>query len=291
MSHVAYVNGRYVPQGFAQVHIEDRGYQFSDGVYEVVCVWDGLPVDYAPHIRRLARSLNELRIQQPMSWKALTVAVREIVRRNRLNKGIVYIQINRGVAPRAHPFPKNTAPSVVITAKHSAGPAESVAKRGVNVVTADDIRWSRRDIKSVSLLANILSKQKASEGKAFECLLVDAKGYLTEASAANVWMVGRNKTIVTHPESQTILSGITRASVMKIAKDAGYTVAERPFTLKEALNAKEVFLTGTTTFVMPVVRIDDRAIANGHPGEYALDLRQRYAKYIGNIDKSKAWNV
>lgn len=290
MSHIAYVNGRYLPQKLAQVHIEDRGYQFADGIYEVICVWNGVPADYAGHMKRLNRSLNELRMASPMSDGALTLIVKEIVRRNHVTNGTVYMQINRGVAPRAHPFPTgNVKPSVVVTAKHGAGPAESVAEKGVKVVTVVDQRWGRCDIKTVGLLPNALAKQAAAEGKAFEALL-HRDGIVTEASASNAWLVTKDQILVTHPVTNAILAGVTRGTVLKMACAAGYKVEERPFTLDETKTAKEVFLTGTTTFVMPVVTIDDRPVANGAPGTVALDLRQRYRAYLDGLTEA-AWNA
>ena len=291
MSHIAYVNGRYVPQQNAQVHIEDRGYQFADGIYEVIFLWNGCPVDYAAHLQRLSRSLNELEIPAPMSWAALTVVIKEVLRRNRLTTGIVYIQINRGVAPRNHAFSRALRPSVVVTVKHGAGPSEAVANKGVKVVSAPDIRWARRDVKSVALLPNILAKQVAAEAKAFEAILYTPTGIVTEASASNVWIVGKDKTLVTHPATKDILGGITRATIIKLARASGYKVTERPFTVKEMRAAKEVFLTGTTTFVMPVVQIDQHTVANGASGEFALDLRQRYTDYMNNSNPKTAWNV
>lgn len=292
MSHIAYVNGRYLPHRAATVNIEDRGYQFADGVYEVMFIWNGLPVDYAGHIRRLQRSMNELRIPSPMTAQAMTVVVREVTTRNRVERGIVYIQVNRGVASRAHPFPSGAVrPSMVVTAKHLAGPSDSTAEKGVRVVTAPDIRWERCDIKTVGLLPNVLARQAATEGKAYEALLHTADGTVTEASASNAWIITGDKTIVTHPETNGILGGITRATVRDLARAAGYTVDERAFTLDEARNAKEVFLTGTTTFVMPVVQIDDRTVGNGAPGLIASDLRKRYMAYMDQIPAATAWNV
>jgi D-alanine transaminase len=291
MSHIAYVNGRYLPQQRAYVHIEDRGYQFADGVYEVFCVWNGVPVDYGAHITRLNRSLRELRMAAPLSDKALTLVNREIVRRNRLEKGIIYIQINRGVAPRAHVFPgPHVKPSIVVTAKHGAGPSDEIAEAGVSVITSPDLRWARRDIKSVGLLPNALAKQAASEAKAFEALLYAADGTVTEASASNAWIVTKDKTIVTHPATHAILGGVTRATVMKMARDAGYTVQERVFTLDDVRKAREVFLTGTTTFVMPVVQVDGKPVANGGAGLTALDLRQRYKAYLDSLSEA-AWDA
>lgn len=290
MSHIAYVNGRYVPQKQARVHIEDRGYQFADGVYEVICIWNGVPADYAGHLKRLNRSLGELRMASPMSDGALTFIAREMVRRNRVDQGTVYIQVSRGVAPRAHAFPAaGVKPSVVMTAKHGAGPAESVAAQGVKVVAVEDQRWGRCDIKTVGLLANALAKQAAAEGKAFEALL-HRRGTVTEASASNAWLVTKDQILVTHPVDNAILAGVTRGTVLKMAREAGYRVEERPFTLDETKAAKEVFLTGTTTFVMPVISIDERPVANGAPGTVALDLRQRYRAYLDSLNEA-AWNA
>jgi D-alanine transaminase len=291
MSHIAYVNGRYVPQKQAFVHIEDRGYQFADAVYEVTCIWNGKPVDHAAHLARLRRSLKELRIPVPTTDAALSVIMREVIRRNRVRNGTVYIQVGRGVAPRNHPFPvKAIKPSVVVTAKHGAGPSEATAQAGVKVTVQPDIRWGRVDIKSVGLLPNALAKQAAVEAKAFEALLVNEAGVVTEASASNAWLVTKDKTIVTHPGTNKILSGITRKTVAALAAKAGYMVDERTFTLDEVYAAKEVFLTGTTTFVLPVVQIDDRTIANGAPGETSLALRKLYLDYVNALDE-RAWSV
>jgi len=291
MSHIAYVNGRYLPQGNAHVHIEDRGYQFADGIYEVICIWNGVPADFGAHIVRLNRSLSELRMTSPVSDNALALICKEVIRRNRLTKGTIYIQINRGVAPRAHAFPsKHVKPSIVVTAKHGAGPADSVAEAGVKVVTAEDQRWKRCDIKTVGLLPNILAKQAAVEAKAFETLLHTPDGKVTEASASNAWMVTKDQILVTHPTTNAILGGVTRGAVLKMAKKAGYKIEERPFTLAETRTAKEVFLTGTTTFVMPVVQIDERPVANGAPGTVARDLRERYVAYMNSLNDD-AWHA
>lgn len=290
MSHVAYVNGRYLPHKQAQVHIEDRGYQFADGVYEVMCVWNGFPVDYGPHVVRLNRSLRELRMTPPVSDAGLRLIIQEVVRRNRVDKGTVYIQINRGVAPRLHTFPAaHVKPSLVVTAKHGAGLADSIAVEGVAVITTPDIRWARRDIKSVGLLPNALAKQAAAERKAYEALFVTPDGIITEASGANAWIVTKDKVLVTHPTAHAILGGVTRATVIKMALKAGYAVQERAFTLDEARAAKEVFLTGTTTFVMPVTSIDGKPVANGGAGTISLDLRHRYKAYMDALT-DRAWH-
>lgn len=291
MSRIAYVNGQYDLMGAASVHIEDRGYQFADGIYEVACIWNGVPVDYKAHIARLNRSLTELRIDSPMSDRALKLVIREVVRRNHIVNGTVYIQVNRGVAPRAHVFPgADVRPSLVITAKHGVGPSDAVAETGVAVITAPDLRWARRDIKSIGLLPNALAKQSAAEAKAYEALLYTPDGLVTEASVSNAWIVTPDKIIVTHPATQAILGGVTRATVLKIARAAGYAVKERAFSLDEARKAKEVFLTGTTTFVMPVVSIDGRTVADGAPGTTSLDLRARYKAHLDSLTE-EAWDA
>ena len=292
MSHIAYVNGRYLPHRDAAVSIDDRATQFADAAYEVTCIWNGRPVDHAGHMARLARSLGELNIPMPMTPAALTVVCRELVRRNRVDRGIVYLQVSRGIAPRAHAFPTTVRPSVIVTARAGAGPSDAVAEAGVKVVTVEDIRWSRRDIKATGLLANVLARQSASAAKAYESLLVTPDGVVTEASASNAWMVAADGTILTHPTGPGILAGVTRATILKLARDAGLTVLERAFTLKEAMAAREVFLTGTTTFVMPVVQIGEAPIANGASGSIARDLRNRYATYVAQQTATDtAWTV
>ena len=292
MSHISYVNGRYLPHAACSVHIEDRGFQFADGVYEVICFWNGKPIDYAAHIVRLERSLSELQIRQPCTMKALTVVVREVVARNRLTTGHIYMQVNRGVAPRAHYFPKaSVKPSVVVVTKAVAGPSEAAAEKGSKVVTTPDIRWDRVDIKSVSLLPNCLAKELSHKAGAYETFLYLPDGTVTEASASNAWIVTPDKTIVTHPTDGSILPGITRSTLLKLARDGGYKVEDRPFTLTEACAAKEVFVSGTTTFVMPITQIDDRPIANGAPGTIALDLRARYRNYVDTVDPATAWDL
>lgn len=289
MSHVAYVNGQYLAHKQARVHIEDRGYQFADAVYEVTCIWNGRPVDHAGHLARLERSLSELGAKMPMSKAAMTVVIAEVVRRNRLNRGIVYLQVGRGVAPRNHLFPAaQVRPSLVITTRHGIGLTEPAAQNGVKVITHPDQRWGRVDIKSVGLLANAIAKQKASEASAYEALLVRSDGTVTEASSSNAWIVTKDNVLVTHPLSNHILGGITRSRVMEIARSAGYRIEERTFTIADALAAKEVFLTGTTTFVLPVVQIDDTMVANGTAGLSSLDLRARYLGFINGLD-DRAW--
>ena len=279
MSRIAYVNGRYRPHATARVHIEDRGMQFSDGVYEVIAVVLGRLVDRDLHHRRLDRSLGELHIDRPMSRVALDAVLDEVVRRNRVAEGIVYLQIGRGVAPRNHVFPAASKPSVVVTARRVSPSVGAALAAGVKVITTPDQRWARRDIKSVSLLANILAKQKAAEAGAFEAWQVDGDGMITEGAQSNAWIVEPDGTIVTRAESTDILSGITRHRLIGLARDVGYEVVERSFTSAQAIAAREAFTTSTGSFVVPVVQIDDSMVANGQPGTIAEHLRALYIAF------------
>lgn len=278
MSRIAYVNGRYVRHADASVHVEDRGYQFADGVYEVCEVYQGCLVDETRHMDRLQRSLDELRIAMPMSRKALGFVLRQTVRRNRVRDGMVYLQVTRGVAPRDHYFPTvPTPPSIVVTAK-AIDPAGGAARaeKGVNVITVPENRWERVDIKSVSLLPNVLAKQQAREAGATEAWFVDADGFVTEGGSTNAWIVTRDNVIVTRPAEFGILRGITRTVVLEVAAREGMKVEERKFTVAEAKAAKEAFNTAATTLVMPVVRIDDSPVGNGAPGSVATRLRAAF---------------
>jgi len=272
MSRIAYVSGRYVRHRAAFVHIEDRGYQFSDGVYEVVAIHQGRILDEALHLTRLARSLGELKISAPVSERVLRLILRRVVELNRVRDGSIYLQITRGVAPREHAFPKAAQPQLVITAKH-AKPVDHEAE-GVKAITIPDIRWARRDIKSVSLLPNILGKQQAKEQGAYEAWQVDSDGNVTEGTSSNAWIVTMDGEIVTRPASTSILNGITRIVAIKAAREAGMKLVERSFSVAEAKEAKEAFITGTTSLVIPITQIDDRVIGNGKPGSFTLALRE-----------------
>lgn len=281
MSRVAYVNGRYLPHAAATVHIEDRGYQFSDGVYEVCEVRHGALIDAPLHLARLERSLGELRIRMPISPAALRVVLHETVRRNRVRDGIVYLQVTRGVARRDHGFPSpHVPPSLVVTA-HSLDIAasERQAAEGIAVITVPDNRWDRVDIKTVALLPNVLAKQAARDQGAKEAWFVDADGMVTEGSSTNAWIVTGEGIVVTRPADHGILRGITRAVLLKVVAAQGHRLEERPFSVEEAYKAREAFITSASQIVMPVVRIDGRPIANGHPGTIALSLREQFHNF------------
>jgi D-alanine transaminase len=279
MSRLAYVNGRFLRQAEAGVSIEDRGYQLGDAIYEVWAVMDGRLADAEGHFARLERSLGELQIPMPMTRAALTVALRETVRRNRVVHGIVYLQISRGVARRDHAFPAGVSPTVVITARATdPKAAEARAEAGVGVITVPENRWGRCDIKTVNLLPNVLAKQAAKEEGGFEAWFVDAAGLVTEGASSNAWIVDRQGVLRTRGVEANILRGVTRLSLIEVAREAGYAVEERPFTVQEALEAREAFLTGAGALVMPIVRIDGQPVANGHPGEVARTLRAAYIR-------------
>jgi len=279
MSRVSYVNGAYVHHCEAMVHIEDRGYQFSDGIYEYFAFYNRTLVDAGLHFKRLERSLAELQIALPMSTRAMAIVIRELIERNGREDGGVYLQISRGVARRDHAFPKQVKPSLVITVCGSKLPSEDQLKNGVKVITQPDIRWDRCDIKSLSLLGNILAKQTAAEVKAREAWLVDGKT-VTEGSASNAYIVTKKGELITHPANHAILGGITRDVVLKLARKHKITVRERSFTLAEAKSAAEAFMTSTSANVLPVVMVDNQRIGSGKPGPITMQLQELYAKHI-----------
>lgn len=278
MSRIAYVNGSYVPHKNAGVHIEDRGYQFADGVYEVCEVREGFIVDLTRHLDRLERSLRELEIAWPMQRAALVLVIRETVRRNRVTDGMFYLQVTRGVAKRDHVFPgADIAPSLVVTAKRidrQAGNARSAA--GISVITVPENRWDRVDIKTIGLLPNVLARQAAKQKGAAEAWFVDADGNVTEGAATNAWIVTRDGDLVTRSAEHGILRGVTRTALFDLAKKLGLTIHERAFTVSEAKASREAFITAATTLVMPVVSIDGAVVANGAPGGVALSLREAF---------------
>jgi D-alanine transaminase len=276
MSRIAYVDRQYLPHRSAGVHIEDRGYQFADGVYEVLAVVGGHLVDEMPHLARLARSLAELSIPPPMSDAALKIVMREVVRRNGVRDGIVYLQVTRGSAPRDHAFPKSAKPVLVVTSRRRKPPDPRLADDGIAVITIPDIRWRRCDIKSVALVANVMGKQRAKEAGAYEAWQVDDDGRVTEGTSTNAWIVTADDTVVTRQADSAILNGVTRLAVFHIIRREGYRLAERPFTVVEAKAAREAFATSTAVELLPVVRIDGDPVGDGAPGPLSRTLRAFY---------------
>jgi D-alanine transaminase len=281
MSRIIYVNGRYLPYREATVHVEDRGYQFADGVYEVCEVRGGQLVDERRHMQRLVRSLTELRMALPMPLNALGTVLRETVRRNRVRDGLVYLQMTRGVARRDFLFPApGTAASIVVTAR-SLDPArcEKTAADGIAVRTVPDNRWERVDIKSVSLLPNVLAKEMARDAGAKEAWFVDKDGFVTEGASSNAWIVTRDGTLVTRSADQGILRGITRTVTLDVIAGQGLAFQERKFSVEEAYAAREAFVTSASQIVMPVVSIDGRPVGNGAPGLVATALRRDFHRH------------
>ncbi|MDB5483508.1 MAG: aminotransferase class [Caulobacteraceae bacterium] len=278
MGRVAYVNGRFVRHAEAAVHIEDRGYQLADAVYEVWAVFGGRLADAAGHFARLKRSLGELRIAAPMSDAALTIVLRETLRRNRIADGMIYLQVGRGVAARDHAFPNPpVSPSVVITARPvDLDASEARAAAGVGVVTVPESRWGRCDIKTVGLLPNVLAKQAAREAGAVEAWFVDDLGLVTEGASSNAWIVDAEGRLRTRDIQANILRGVTRLSVMGLIAESGLDLEERAFTVDEAKSAREAFVTGAGSLILPVVRIDGAKVGDGAPGPVAKRLRELY---------------
>jgi D-alanine transaminase len=287
LSRIAYVNGRFVPKADAVVHIEDRGYQLADAVYEVWALFDGKLADPEGHFARLERSLSELSIDMPMSRKALTTVLKETVRRNRIREGLVYLQVSRGVAKRDHAFPTEpVAPAVVITVSRVDRVAtEARAAQGVSVVTTPENRWGRCDIKTVGLLPNALAKQKAREAGAVEAWFVDELGLVTEGASSNAWIVDGDGILRTRDTNANILRGVTRLSLIDLAREAGLKVEERPFTPDEARAAKEAFISGAGSLVLPVIAVDGKPVGDGVVGPVAMRLRRLY------IERAKATAV
>ncbi len=281
MSRVAYVNGRYVPQRHACVNVEDRGFQFADGVYEVVHVYQGRFIDQERHLDRLERSLREIRLAQPIGRDALGCVMRELVRRNRVPEGLVYLQVTRGVARRDHPFPARPVPPTLVATTRRLPPFPTdVASWQTAAITAADERWARCDIKSTGLLPNILARQAAREQGAYEAILVDGHGMVTEGAATSVWIVDREGALRTRHLDHVILPGCTRAALMALASESGAQVEERAFSAEEMRGAREAFVTSATSYVRPIVRLDGAPVGDGEVGPVTRGLFDLFARHV-----------
>jgi D-alanine transaminase len=280
MSRIVFVNGAFVPFEEAKVPIMDRGFLFADGIYEVSAVLNGRLVDNDAHLARLERSLKEIRIDNPYSAEEWTRLEEELVRRNGLVEGVVYMEVTRGAAERDFAFPKDVKPTVVMFTQPKTITRSPAAEAGVAVVTVPDIRWKRRDIKSVALLAQVLAKQAAAEAGVYEAWMVE-DGHVTEGSSSTAFIITTDGRIVTRPLSNAVLPGITRQAVMRLAQESGLRIEERLFTVEEAHAAAEAFLTSASSFVMPVVTIDGKPVGNGKPGALTRRLRSLYLDMAG----------
>lgn len=275
MSRIVYVNGDYVAEEDAKISIFDRGFLFADGVYEVSSVLDGKLVDNAAHLARLERSLGELSMAPPASGDEITTIQKELIARNDLREGVVYLQVTRGAADRDFNFPKDPVSSLVMFTQVKNILANPAAEKGISVVTLPDIRWQRRDIKTVGLLPASMAKQAAKDQGADDAWMVE-DGHITEGTSNNAFIVTDDGTIITRQLSNSILHGITRKAVLKVAEDAGLTLVERAFTPEEAYEAREAFSTSASSFVMPVIKIDDHILGNGVPGPISQKVRALY---------------
>jgi len=286
VARYAYVNGKYVPHGEAAVHIEDRGFQFADGVYEVIPILSDSLVDAAPHLDRLERSLFEMKIAMPMSRRVFELVMAELISRNGVTDGLIYMQITRGVAPRDHKFPSGVRPSVVMTTKRVRFLTQKKLSDGVKVITIPDIRWTRCDIKTVALLPNCMGKTEAAAAGAYEAWQVDRDGFVTEGTSSNAWMVTNDGKLLTRPAGHDILRGVTRQSLLRIAAEEGLAFEETAFTVAEAKAAREAFVSSATSFVTPVVEIDDVTIGDGLPGPLSRRLQGWYLDYCAGLQRS-----
>lgn len=274
MSRIVHVNGAFVPEEEARVSVFDRGYLFADGVYEVTAVVGGRLVDYEPHMARFDRSLRELEIAWPCTREALRAVHEELVARNGIEEGLVYMQVTRGVAERDFAYPEGVPTTLMAFAQAKQLLASPTAEAGVKVVSVPDIRWKRRDIKSIALLPQCMGKQKAAEGGAAEAWMVE-DGFVTEGTSSSAYIV-KDGAVITRPLSTAILPGVTRRSLLRLAAERAVHVEERPFTVEEAYSADEAFLTSASTFVTPIVEIDGRSLGTGRPGPVSRRLREIY---------------
>ena len=276
MSRTIFLNGSFLPAEDAKVPVMDRGFLFADGVYEGMGVLGGRLVDNDAHLERLEQSLAEVRIQNPYARREWTRLEEELVGRNGMAEGFLYLQVTRGVAERDFLFPKAAAPTVMMFTQAKAIVNSPLAETGIAVASMPDLRWKRRDIKSLSLLAQVLAKQQAAEAGAHEAWMVDEDGFVTEGGSSSAFIITAGGSIIARPLSQAILPGITRRSLLRFAREAGLVIEERRFTLAEAFEAAEAFNTSASTFVLPVVSIDGRPVGTGRPGALTRRLRGLY---------------
>lgn len=275
MSRIVYLNGSYVPEAEAKVSVFDRALLFGDGIYEVTAVLDGRLVDFEPHLVRLDRSLNEIGLAPPLGHDALRAVHQELIARNRIDEGIVYLQITRGAADRDFAYPENAAPNVIAFTQSRPLIANPHAETGVKVVTIPDLRWKRRDIKSTSMLAQTMGKQEAKLKGAYEAWMVE-DGVVTEGTSSSAFILDQAGVIRTQPLGYHILPGVTRRAVLRLVALEGLSLQERPFSVADALAAREAFMTAASAFVLPIVEIDGVKIGDGQPGPMARKFRALY---------------
>lgn len=280
MPRIAYVNGQYKTHMYASVHIEDRGFQFADGVYEVIYVYNKKFIDKEMHLDRLDRSLKELDIRWPVNRSSLNIIIQEVVRRNRVKNGNIYLQVTRGCNDREFSYPEDLSPSLIVYARKANKDSIQTAKKGYKIVSRPDIRWKRCDIKTISLLPAVMAKQAAVKEGAIEAWLVDDDGLVTEGTSSNAWIVTEKNEIVTRSTNNFILSGVTRKTILQLSQDLGLKYKERPFSLVEAQEAKEAFCTSSTALIKPIIQINKKRIGSGTVGPVTKILIKNYFNYI-----------
>lgn len=276
MDRIVYVNGEYLPEQDAKISVFDRGFLFADGVYEVAAILRGQLIDNKQHLLRLRRSLQELDMPSPADDTTIESIQKELIRLNHIDEGAVYLQVTRGAADRNFAYPEDSSPSLVLFTQEKKIIDLPTAKTGIKIITTEDIRWGRRDIKTVALLAASMAKMFAMKSGADDAWLVDREGYITEGSSFNAYIVTSEGTIITRHLSNDILHGITRKAVLQLAEKDGLQVIERPFSVEEACQAQEAFITAAGFFVLPVIQINDKVLGNGKPGSITAKLRSIY---------------
>ena len=275
-----FVNGHYSHRHDANISVEDRGFNFADGVYEVIAFTHGKILNFERHIKRLERSLNEIRIKNPYdNLKSLEIIFKQLIKKNKILNGFLYLQITRGSATRKHEFPKKITPNVVIFCFNTKN--HELLNKGVKVGLSDDLRWKRCDIKSISLLPNLLEKQKASENGLYEIWQI-RENFITEGSTSNAFIINSEDTILTHPANKFILGGVTRDCVIEIAKKQGFKFLEKSFSKNDLRSCNEAFLSSTTVGILPVIQVDNIIIKDGKPGKNTIELMKNYQKFLSN---------
>ena len=280
MPNFAYINNKFVNFKNAKIHIEDRGFQFADSVYEVIAVLENNLIDLDFHLKRLSYSLSELQIKFNFNKKNLKKIFLDLLKKNKTSNGIIYLQITRGIQYRDHKYEKNLVPSLIIYTRKKIFNLPGKKFKGVNTITHEDLRWKRRDIKTVNLLPNIIAANKAKKMNAYEAILLQ-NGKVTEGTSSNIWIIKKNN-LITHPANTDILKGVTRTSILKIIKKTSLKLVEKSFTHKQLLNADEVFLTSSGSFITPILKIDKKKINNGKIGNITLKLAEMYSKSCMN---------
>ncbi|MBX7146542.1 MAG: D-amino-acid transaminase [Alphaproteobacteria bacterium] len=281
MSKYIYVNGHYLLHDQAFIHVEDRGYQFSDSVYEVIYLYNNHLIDEEGHLHRLENSLSNINCTMPVNCNTLKLLIRELIRRNKLLFGLIYIQITRGIAPRDHKFPLNTKPSLIMSCKKLS--YSEILKQqdiGINIITVPDERWKRCDIKSTMLLPNVLAKQQAFEQQAFEAIMIDSEGFLTEGTSTNLWILNKDGILQTHEANHKILNGITRQRLIALIKEKKIPFIEKKFALHDLQQAKEAFITSTSSMVKPIIKLNGKSFNNEIIGPMVIYLKQLYLDYV-----------